>query len=209
VRVFVKGTSLVDEPQVINEAKQLKLIMKGAAFLAIALLLLATIPVLIRCDGTLVNAEYWLKDTDTWHSWSGDLKNGDILSITVKVLGSTPNGLINFYISNSHDSHLLDKTNIGTDGWQGQWTVPYDDSITFRIELASGSDQAIVSVNITWAAGTDGQQPAQQGGGFDPLSIVVVVMVLAAVLISALFIVRLRKQTPLPPPAEGQPPPPP
>lgn len=180
--------------------------MKRAACLLIALLIVAATPVLVRCDDTFINAELFLTQDNASHSWDGSLKNGDHISISLTVNG---NGKISFHILNSHDAQLFDRTNIGTEGWQGQWTVPYDDNIEFVVELTS-ADQAVVGVRVT-LTGTEGGTQQGGGGGFDPLQIAVIVTILLVVLISAFFIFRLRKQPPPPPPppAEGQPPPPP
>ena len=179
--------------------------MKAAACLLIALLLVAITPALVRCDDTFINAQLLLTQDNASKSWVGTLNNGDHISISLTVSGY---GKISFHILNSHDAQLLDKTNIGTEGWQGQWTVPYNDDIEFLVELTS-PDQAVVGVRVT-LTGTDGgtQQPAV-GGGIDPLPIAAIVIILLVVLISIFFISRRRKQPLPPPPAESPPPPPP
>jgi hypothetical protein len=179
--------------------------MKAAACFLIALFLLSVAPVIARCDDTFINAELFLTQDNASKSWVGTLNNGDHISISLTVNGY---GKINFHILNSHDVQLLDETNIGTEGWQGQWTVPYDDDIEFVVELTT-ADQAVVGVRVT-LTGTDGGTQQQGGnGGFDPTPIAIIVIVLLAMLISIFFIFRLRKQPPPPPPTEEPPPPPP
>ena len=125
--------------------------------------------------------------------------NGDTISITLDV----SQGSIAFLILDSSGSVLLDKGNIGTEGWQGQWAAPSSDNFKFVVETAQGfAGQAAVHFTVTSATGSGGPQPAQQGGGFDLTPIVVAVVVLAW-FIFVLLIVRMRKQPP-PPPAEGR-----
>ena len=175
--------------------------MKRAALLLIALLFLATMPVLVRCAGIL-DEQGSLDDLNNpSQSYKRELTGGTALDINID--GVSRSGSIDFHIFNSTDGQLLDKTNIGTEGYQTHWTVPYNDNFEFLVELTSG-DMTEYHLTVT-SAGTDNPQ---QGGGFDAAPIVVVVMVVMAVLIAAFFIVRLRKQPPPPPPAEGQPPPP-
>lgn len=186
--------------------------MRGAAFLAIALFLLATMPVLVRCETTFVNEQFALNSENRERDYYVDLTKGDTAGITLQV-----SGLIDFtiyYSTNPGWNKIGYYDNIGTDGFQGHWDVTQDGTYDFEVYLASG-DQANVTITLT-SAGTGSQPPSNikasggvGAGGSDPLPTVVVVMVLLAVLISALFIVRLRKQPPPPPPTEGQPPPPP
>jgi hypothetical protein len=163
-------------------------------------------PVLIRCETTILNEQVTL-DGQTGNivkEYYASLTNGDTISITLDV----SQGSIAFLILDSSGSVLLDKGNIGTEGWQGQWAAPSSDNFKFVVETAQGfAGQAAVHFTVTSATGSGGPQPAQQGGGFDPTPIVVAVVVLLAWFIFVLLIVRMRKQPP-PPPAEGQPPPP-
>lgn len=179
--------------------------MKAAAYLLVALLLVAATSVLVRCDDTFINAELLLTPDNASKSWVGTLNNGDHISISLTVSGY---GKISFHILNSHDNQLLDETNIGTEGWQGQWNVPYDDEIEFEVELTS-ADQAVVGVRVTLTGTDGGTQQRGGGGGFDPTPIAAVMIILLVVLISVFFIFRLRKQPPPPPPADEPPPPPP
>jgi hypothetical protein len=132
--------------------------MKGAACLLIALLFLAAMPVLVRCAGTLLNEQVTLNADNASKSYVFDLTSGDTISITLSVTGQ---GFIDFHIMNSSDSQLLDRYDLGTEGWQGQWTVPYNDRFEFVIELtlASLEDEDTVSITLT-SAGTSGPQPS-------------------------------------------------
>jgi hypothetical protein len=179
--------------------------MKASAILLITLLFLSVSFSLVRCDDMFINSQLWLTQDNASHSWDGDLKNGDHISVSVTVING--DGKVSFHVLNSHDEQLVDQTNIGTEGWQRQWTVPYDDSIEFVVELTSGT-QAIVNVQVTLTGTDDGTQQGGNGG-FDPTPIIIIVVILVAVLISLFFILRLRKQLPPPPPTEGIPPPPP
>jgi hypothetical protein len=193
--------------------------MKGAAFLAIALLFLAAMPVLVRCETTFLNEQFTLDSSDPQNNsalrvYKIELKSGDKIGITLNVSGQ---GSVDLDIYNSSSQNLLDKV-FQTQGFQGQWIVPYDDTFDFDVAVLLLGQPISVTVTITLtSAGTGSQAPSiisaqggvGVGGGFDPLPIVVIVMILLAVLISTFFIVRLRKQPPPPPPAEGQPPPPP
>jgi hypothetical protein len=202
--------------------------MKGAAFLAIALLLLATMPVLVRCETTFVNEQFTLDNSNTERSYDVNLTRGDTIGITLHASGQ--GAAVDFQIAvwGTHGFNPTDKwQNIGGEECisNQQWSVVEDYGYDFEVTLVSG-DQATVTITLT-SAGTGSQPPSNikasgglgvvdlggtpsgGGGGFDPTPIVVVVMVLLAVLISAFFIIRLRKQPPPPPPAEGQPPPPP
>jgi hypothetical protein len=132
--------------------------MKGAACLLIALLFLAAMPVLVRCDGTLLNEQVTLNADNASKSYLFDLTSGDTISITLSVAGQ---GFIDFHIMNSSDSQLLDRYDLGTEGWQGQWTVPYNDRFEFIIELtlASVGDEDTVGITLT-SAGTSSPQPS-------------------------------------------------
>jgi mannose-6-phosphate isomerase-like protein (cupin superfamily) len=132
--------------------------MKGAACLLIALLFLAAIPVLVRCDRTLLNGQVLLNADNASQSYKFDLTSGDMISIT---LGVTGQGLIDFHIMNSSDSQLLNRYDLGTEGWQGQWTVPYNDRFEFVIELTlvSIGDADTVSITLT-SGGTSSPQPS-------------------------------------------------
>jgi hypothetical protein len=132
--------------------------MKGAACLLIALFFLAAMPVLVRCDGTLLNEQVTLNADNASKSYVFDLTSGDTISITLSVTGQ---GFINFHIMNSSDSQLLDRYDLGTEGWQGQWPVPYNDRFEFVIELTLASLQDEDTVNITLtSAGTSSPQPS-------------------------------------------------
>jgi hypothetical protein len=205
----------------INAAKNQKLIMKGAGFLAIALLLLATMPVLVRCQTTFLNEQITLNNSNVHEEtdlrwWTfGPMTKGDTISVTLGVSGNSP---IDFdiYVMGWDTPTQFEKKGIGTEGLQKQFTVPEDENYSFSISVASTDPAASVTVTITLSTSAS-QSPslieaksggAGSGGGFDPTPIVVIVMVLVAVLISVFLIFRLRRQPPPPPPAEGQPPPP-
>lgn len=179
--------------------------MKGAACLLVALLFLAAIPVLVRCDETLLNEQLALTPDNASRSYKFDLTSGDTISIT---LGVTGQGLINFHVMNSSDSQLLDKYNIGNQGWQGQWTVPYNDRFEFVIELTT-QDSHAANIKLTSSGTGNGGQQGGGGGGFDALPIVVAVILVLAWLVSVFLIIRMRKQPQLPSSPEEPPPPPP
>jgi len=193
--------------------------MKRAACLAVAFLFLVTMPVLVHCETTFLNEQFTLDSSDPQNNsalrvYKIELKSGDKIGITMTVSGQ---GSVDLDIYDSSSHNLLDRV-FQTQGYQGQWTVPYDDTFDFYVAVLLPGEPVSVTVAIALtSAGTGSSAPslisAQGGvgvaGGFDPLPIVVIVMILLTVLISIFLIIRLRKQPPSPPPAQGQPPPPP
>jgi hypothetical protein len=175
--------------------------MKRAGCLLVVLLVVSATLVLVRCEGILDEQDSLDSISKASQSYKRGLASGTIIDITIDGVSWT--GSVDFHIFNSNDGQLLDKTNIGTGGYQGQWTVPYDDTFEFLVELSSG-DQTAYHITLT-SAGTGNPN----GGGFSALPIVAGVIVFFVLLISVFWIVRMRKQPPLPPPPEQPPPPPP
>jgi hypothetical protein len=190
--------------------------MKGIVFLAVALLILATLPVLVRCETTFLNEQFTLDNSDVQglsyaRGYYIELTRGDTIGIKLDVSGQ--GSTIDFKLLDSSRNTIDDQT-IGTEGWQGQWTVPYDDKFAFLVGLIGG-DQAAVTITLTSAShsypiatSTGG---VGVGGGFDPLPIVVGVVVVLVLLVVVFLIIRMRRRTPPPPelpPPEEMPPPP-
>lgn len=87
--------------------------MKGAAYLMFALLFVAAIPVLVRCDGTILNDQFTIEaDSPSFNNHIVDLKSGDTISIKLNV----SQGMINFKIMDPNAHFLLDREGIGTGG---------------------------------------------------------------------------------------------
>lgn len=173
--------------------------MKRAACLLIAFLFVSAAPVLVRCEGILDEQGALNLISKASQSYKKSLTSGT--TIDIKIDGISQSGSINFHVFNSTDGQLLDKTNIGTEGYQSQWTVPYGDTFEFLLELSSG-DQTDYHITLT-SAGSGG------GGGSDAAPIVVGVVLVLVWLVSVFLIDRTRKQPPLPPPPEQPQPPPP
>jgi hypothetical protein len=167
--------------------------MKGAAFLLIALLFLAMMPVLVRCAGILDEQGSLDDINNPSQSYKRELTGGTALDINID--GVSRSGSIDFHIFNSTDGQLLDKTNIGTEGYQTHWDVPYNDNFEFLVELTSG-DMTEYHLTVT-STGTDNPQ---QGGGFDAAPIGAAVIVLLIWFVSVFLILRNRKEQPPPPP---------
>jgi hypothetical protein len=175
--------------------------MKRTVLLATALLLLATMPVLVRCEETIIDDQFTFDESNanSLNVHAVSLKSNDTISIRLAV----SQGTIGFKIEDTMVRTLLTKENVGTGGWQGQWTVPYDDVFNFELFLERDASNAAAGT-ITVTSSTS--QSGSGGGGSDPLPIIVAVIALIVWFISVFLIVRMRKQ---PPPPPEQPPPPP
>jgi hypothetical protein len=185
--------------------------MKGAAFLFIVLFLVAVLTVPVRCDMSLVNAQFTLTNSSLENSAKSyfiNLTSGETVGITLQVSGQ---GVIIFSIDNSTSDQIFEHSDIRTDGWQGQWTAPYNGRFDFTVSLnlyPGLGDEATVSFAVT-SAGTGNPDQGGGGGGFDAVPIVVAVILVLAWLVSMFLIIRMREQPPSASPAEEPPPPPP
>lgn len=194
------GARTISKRQIVNTGKCVDQIMKWTVFLAIALFLFATMPILVRCEETIINDQFTFDESNanSLNVHAVSLKSNDTISIRLVV----SQGTIGFKIEDTMVRTLLNKENVGTGGWQGQWTVPYDDIFNFELYLerdAASAAAGTITVTNSTSQGGGG------GGGFDPLPIVVAVIALIVWFVSVFLIVRIRKQ--LPPPPEQPPPP--
>ena len=169
--------------------------MKVAAFLLAALVLAASIPILVRCNETLANENFNLDNNNAGDNYVFDLKTGDTISISVVA----NQGQVVFEVTNTMGRTYVNQADIGTGGWHGQWAVPTDDTYNLGVWLESGSDTASGTMTLT-SSGTGNTQQDGRGGEFDSAPIVVAVILLLIWFISVPLLVRRREQSPPPPP---------
>jgi heme/copper-type cytochrome/quinol oxidase subunit 2 len=132
------------------------------AMLLIGLLCVAILIPIVRSDTTILNEQVILNDGNPSKSYQFDLTGGTTISITLTVAGQ---GLINFHVLDSSDSQLLDAYDVGTEGFQRQWSVPSNGRFEFVIELTLGSSGLQSTVGIKLTSGSGGEQPSDDHGG--------------------------------------------
>lgn len=120
-------------------------------------------PVLGRCDETILNEHVSLSASDASRSYNVTLTGGATISIKLNVTGE---GLIELHIFNSSDAPLLEEYGIGTAGLQEPWVVPYNGQFEFVLELTPDSIaydyQPTVDLILTSSGTGDQQSPASQ-----------------------------------------------